>query len=162
MDEHDTRRDLVDALQAVVDDGNTVTASARRAPPGPPTARRNLSVLVAAGAVLLAWLWIARPAAVFAPGTPAIQSAEQREAIARFALYLERARVDQFVAERGRMPTTLAEAGEVEAGVQYHPEGRDFTLDIRDCAIQLRLTNRMNADSFLGDALGRIPKPNAQ
>jgi hypothetical protein len=112
--------------------------------------------------VLLAWLWIAQPAAVFAPGSPAFLSADQREAIARFALYLERARVEQFVADRGRLLATLAEAGEVEDGVQYRSQGQDYTLEIRDGAIQLQLTNRMHADSFLGDALGRIPKPKAQ
>ncbi len=81
---------------------------------------------------------------------------------ARYALYLERARVDQYVADSGRFPPTLAEAGEVEPGVVYRSSGADYTLEAKDGAIELILSNRMNADSFLGDALVRIPKPTAQ
>lgn len=162
MQEHDNRQELANALQAVVDERNAGTQSTGRVPTRPPAPQRRLLIVGAAGMVLLAWLWIAKPAAVFDPAGPAFLSADQREAIARYALYLERARVDQYVADSGRLPPTLAEAGEVERGVVYRSNGADYTLEAKDGAIELILSNRMNADSFLGDALVRIPKPPAQ
>jgi hypothetical protein len=162
MDEQASRKDLANALQAVVDERSAASDAARPAAAPAPRGQRGLLIVGLAGAALLAWLWIAQPAAVFAPGDPAFLSAEQREAIARFSLYLERARVEQYVAENGRMPATLADAGPVEAGVEFRSTGADFTLDVRDGAIRLQLTNRMDADSFLGNALAQIPRPKPQ
>jgi hypothetical protein len=162
MQEPDTRQELADALQAVVDERNAGTQSTGRVPTRPPAAQHKLLGVGAAGAVLLAWLWIARPAAVFDPAGEAFLSADQREAIARYALYLERARVDAFVADSGHLPPRLADAGEVEADVVYRTDGANFALEFKKGAILLRLDNRMNADSFLGDALVRIPRPKSQ
>ena len=60
---------------------------------------------------VLAWMWIAKPAMIFdvADSAPTM-SAAQIDATARFALYLEKSRVDAYAKTHGRLP---AQGGEV-------------------------------------------------
>jgi hypothetical protein len=163
MDDLESRRHLAEALGEVVAERAAADVAARPVPPKASHARRNvllLLVLVWAG---LAWAWIAKPLAIFGPEVPRSRSASELDALARNALYLQRARVERFRADSGRLPAVLTEAGEVEEGVTYVPTPPDFVLVTRAGSGQaLQLTNRMNADSFLGDALGRLPRPVAQ
>ena len=164
MDDLQSRRELAEALGNVVAKHAAEDAAAREKRLSPTTARRRklLPFLVLTW-VGLAWVWIARPALIFEPERPRRHTPAEMEALARNALYLQRARVEWFRAESGRLPGVLGEAGDVEEGVSYILTPPDFVLVTRAGKSQsLQLTNRMNADSFLGDALGRLPRPVGQ
>lgn len=162
MDDLDTQRKLAEAKEAVV--------AQHQRPSSPPAAkpRRGLPQRAALLALVvvwagLGWVWVAQPAAIFGPGAPRIPTESERDALARHALYLQRARIEQFRAERGRLPRELSETGEVEEGVTYVPTPPDFVVMVPAFPGKgLELTNQMDADSFLGDALGRLPRPVVQ
>jgi hypothetical protein len=112
---------------------------------------------------VLAWLWIARPAMIFGAGRTAKAMTEsERDAFVRYSLYLEKARVEDFRRLNGRLPTSLAEAGPTEDGVTLATTSDGYVLEGTASGTTLRLTERMNADSFLGDATGRLPRPVTQ
>jgi hypothetical protein len=164
MDDLQSRRDLAEALGNVVAERTAADTEARekRHPP-PSVRRRNLLPLLAIAWIGLAWAWIVRPVALFGPDRPLQHTASEQDALARHALYLQRARVEQFRVDSGRLPEALGESGDVEEGVTYIRTPPDFVLVTRaGLAKSLQLTSRMNADSFLGDALGRLPRPVAQ
>ncbi|MBL0177983.1 MAG: hypothetical protein IPP98_02510 [Gemmatimonadetes bacterium] len=164
MDDLQSRRDLAEALGNVVAETAAAESAAREKRLSPRSARRRkLLPFLAIAWIGLAWAWIARPAVIFGPEQPRRQTATERDALARNALYLQRARVEQFRADSGRLPEVLGEAGEVEEGVTYIRTPPDFVLVTRAGEAQsLQLTSRMNADSFLGDALGRLPRAGGQ
>ena len=108
---------------------------------------------------MLGWLWIARPAAVFAPDPAAPLTPAAAEARTRFALYLERARVDAYRQSNGRLPTSLEQAGSVEEDVTFRvTDGGGYVLESRASGTLLQLTDRMNSDSFLGTAAVAPPR----
>lgn len=156
MGEQDRRQQLADVLKEVAESQRAAEEEMRRRQRRPRrdgTRPITLAVgLLAAG--LLAWLWIARPAAIFAPGTPAPLSPAAAEERARIALYLERTRIEDFRRSRGRLPASLEEAGTVEAGVTYFPDGTGYRLEAKPGRLTLLLTDRMDSDSFLGEAGG--------
>lgn len=162
MDSAETQQKLSEAMEAVV---SMHLDRGRQESPPPPRPRRRtpllLTLLVAwAG---LVWAWIARPDAIFQPGSFPAPNAQERDALARHALYLQRARVEQFVVDNGRLPRDLEEAGEVEEGVTYLPTPPDFAVVMQEFpGGPLELTSKMDADSFLGDALDRLPRPIVQ
>ena len=163
MDDQQSRRDLAEALSEVVAERTAVEAADRVARSAPPAARRSVWPVLVVVWAALAWAWIARPAAIFGPEVPRRLTAAEMDALARNALYLQRARVERFRADSGHLPGVLSEAGEVEEGVTYVVTPPDFVLITRAGSAQaLQLTSRMNADSFLGDALGRLPRPVGQ
>ncbi|MES2124633.1 MAG: hypothetical protein V4503_08080 [Gemmatimonadota bacterium] len=113
-------------------------------------------VLIAWG--FIAYAWVARPDFLFGTGPTPVLTVQQREARMRYAIYLERARVEQFRANSGRLPETLLESGPVEAGVQYERLANDrYDVSGSVDGTLLRLGDRMSADSFLGDALRTLP-----
>ena len=71
----------------------------------------------------LAYTWLAQPAWLFPDDQAGAISAAQRDDRLRFAIYLERERVLDFRATHRRLPATLAEAGDVEDGVEYVVSG---------------------------------------
>ncbi len=102
----------------------------------------------------LAWIWIARPASVFgAPSAPVVLTPERAQARARYALFLQRARVEAYRAENGRYPAVLRDAGPVEDGVSYSASSKGFVLEHTVNGKILRLDHAMRADSFLGGSL---------
>lgn len=108
----------------------------------------------------IAYAWIARPDFLFRVGTTPALSVEQREARMRYAVYLQRARVETFRARAGRLPETLLESGPVERGVEYERIAEDrYEISGSVDGTVLRLGDRMSADSFLGDAVKRLPAP---
>ena len=162
MDDQDTQRKLAEAMEAVVAQHQRPTAAPATKPQRRLTQRAALLALVVVWAGL-GWVWIAQPAAIFGPAAPRIPTDGEREALARHALYLQRARIEQFRAESGRLPRELSEAGAVEEGVTYVPTPPDFVVIVPAFPGKgLELTNQMDADSFLGDALGRLPRPVVQ
>jgi hypothetical protein len=91
-----------------------------------PTARRTPVVVAALGVlawVALAYVWLAQPAWLFSAGAVSERTAAEQESDLRFGLYLSRERVLDFWEEHRRLPATLAEAGDVEAGVEYTVSG---------------------------------------
>lgn len=154
MSQSDRRRELAEALQEVAEAQRAEADEARRRQksgvgPGDPTGhhRGGSRGGRAAGMDL-----VARPAAVFAPGTPAPLSPAAAEERARVALYLERSRIEDYRRTRGRLPRSLADAGAVEAGVSYRRTDTGYLLEATPGRITLQLTDRMNSDSFLGEA----------
>jgi hypothetical protein len=121
-------------------------------------ARRQpfLIALIVVGWGLLGWLWITRPDAVFHPGALSPAPARDPEAAARFALYLERARLVAYHDSTGVWAGSLSQVGQVEEGVRLSRSGPDFALEHTGSGGPLVLTRRMDADSFLGNALARL------
>lgn len=154
MSQSDRRRELAEALQEVAEAQRADADEARRRQKARrPEGTRPATIAVGlAAAGLLAWIWVARPAAVFAPGTPAPLSPAAAEERARVALYLERSRIEDYRRTRGRLPTSLADAGAVETGVSYRRADTGYLLEATPGRITLQLTDRMNSDSFLGEA----------
>ena len=105
---------------------------------------------------ILAWVWIARPSIIFVEGHVPVLAPAQAEAKARYSLFLERGRLDAYVAKHGTQPTELSEAGTVENGVTYHRGPRDFVLESTVGSETLRMTSQMSTDSFLGTALTQL------
>lgn len=164
MADTDQHRILEEALRDVVADQAATAESqraARRLRPRKSAPTLIIVAVLAWGA--LAWLWIARPAAIFGSGVNAVaMTANEQDAFVRYGLYLQRARVERFRAQLGRLPSTLAESGPVEAGVEFATTSDGYVLEAKAGAGTLRLTERMNADSFLGDAVARLPRRTPQ
>lgn len=112
--------------------------------------RRSLPVARRTGAVVLvvcilawgglAYTWLGKPAWLF-PADPVTGLTEpEKEARLRFGLYLQRERVLDFLATHRRLPASLSEAGDVEAGVEYLVSGDStflVSILVRDSVITL-------------------------
>lgn len=159
--DRDRRRQLAEALQdalgAQARGANQAAVSTGfRRLEGQRRRQRRLLTLVAVGWALLLWLWVARPAAVFSPLRPPDGTPAQRDAALRYALYLQAARLEAFKAEHGHLPATLDEIEVVEKGLHYVGSGNDWALRGAAGTVELELTSRMSADSFLGRSLDRL------
>ena len=111
---------------------------------------------------IIAWIWSTRPAFLFGSNAPVEQSAEIEEASLRFALYLERGRIERHVRTTGQFPARLEDAGAVEEGVSMVRTSDGYELLGNRRGAQLRMSSAMNADSFLGtslDVLRRTGRP---
>lgn len=154
MDDWERRQKLEQALREAVQPREPTPAEQRMSQRA--SRRRNPAMMAAvllAGWAFIAWIWLARPAFLFGPEPPPPPSAEVREASLRFALYLQRRRIEGYVAARGRLPSALPLAGPVEDGVSYQRTGDGYVLVGQRGDITLRLTSAMDADSFLGTSL---------
>ena len=156
MSEQQSNGELNSALRAVLESKRQEAEESRTAKE---EARRRESnrvptvVMVVVGWGVLAWMWIARPAMIFDVAETPTLSAPQVEATARFALFLERSRIETYARTHGRLPSRLSDAGPVEHGVIYQRAGSGYVLSRDANGVPLRLTNAMNADSFLGNSL---------
>jgi hypothetical protein len=167
MTNPDSREALAAALQAVIEERAEAAADERRRGDrrrgdrrrgdrrGSPGQRAQwpfvLVMLLSLGAT--AWIWLARPAVIFGTLDRPPRSAEVEAATLRFALFLEHARVREYIAVHGRPPSTLAAAGPVEEGVTLEAAGGRWLVRGDAGGVTLRLTDRMDADSFLGNAI---------
>lgn len=155
MSETERQQIIAAALRDVMNAPEVTSRGRRRPPPNRPR-QRPLMVVMIMGWALVGWIWIARPAALFSGSTPArVLSAEQREASLRYAIYLQRHEVAAYAREHGQLPSTLAEVElDPAAGlVLEREEGGRWAVVGTQGGEALRLTDRMDADSFLGSSL---------
>lgn len=76
------------------------------------------------------------------------------EASLRYGLWLADHRVGDFLAREGRLPSFLAESGTSDPAITLDVTGeRSYRLVGRAGELELVLTDRMAADSFLGTSL---------
>lgn len=150
---------LTDAVQAVLEAKREEAIAARESALRLARRKRRqpvLVVLILLGWGLLAWLWLTRPAFIFEPEAAAVQAPKDPEASARYALYLERARLVEYHDRTGVWPTTLEQAGPPVRGVHLLQGGPAYRLAATAGTKELVMDSTMPADSFLGDALSRL------
>ncbi len=154
MNESNRHQIIAEALREAMD-SEIVNRKPQRRPP-PRNRQRSLLLMTMLGWAVLGWIWIARPAAIFGTGAPEpAVSAEQREARLRYAIYLQRHEIAAYLRQSGRLPATLADAElDSSAGLrlEYGADGGWAVVGDHD-GTPLRLTERMDADSFLGNSL---------
>ncbi|MEP7325834.1 MAG: hypothetical protein ABI836_07800 [Gemmatimonadota bacterium] len=82
------------------------------------------------------------------PPTPAVRSASDH-----FAIYLQAQRIETFRNSRGRLPSTIEEAGEPIPGIRYQPysDGSYALASNRDSTI--RYSSHDSLGTFLGESL---------
>ena len=116
------------------------------------TARITVMGIVLAVAGVLAFA----PPAWILPAPPAAPTAAEREASARFAIFLQAQQIEQFRATRGRLPGTLEEAGQPVPGVVYLVNsGNTYQLrSVEDQAIAYNSTDSLHA--FLGESMTQL------
>ena len=143
-------------LEAAVRDamqGQGHASGPRRQVSRPATSQRTLILVLLLVWSVIGWIWSSRPAFVFGEPATVAPSVEVEEATLRFALYLERSRVDAYVQRQGQLPPSLDAAGAVEEGVSMLRTSDGYELLGRRGASELRLSSAMRADSFLGNSL---------
>lgn len=132
-------------------------AERRAAPPRPAPdpvwlAAASMAWLLVAFALLTPPAFMRAPAAEPFRPTPAAA-----ESSARYGLWLARHRVDDFIAREGRLPSFLGEAGMRDPSIRLEVTGeRSYRLEYATGRADLQLTDRMAADSFLGNSLSTL------
>lgn len=153
---------LSEAHRAVLDREERRLAERQQAGRQAPTVRPipNPGWLAAA---LLSWVLVALallfpPALLRSPAAvPFAPAAASAEASLRYGLWLARHRVDDFAARAGRLPSFLGETGTDDGSITLTVTGeRSYELQGRAGALQLTLTGRMAADSFVGGSRARL------
>ncbi|MCL4865418.1 MAG: hypothetical protein KJZ47_05955 [Gemmatimonadales bacterium] len=154
MTQVERRRALADSLQEVLDHPHRRSTDIReerdaaRIQAGQRRRRLMLVALVAAWGAL-GWIWLARPGWVFEPPLTTAQGAQYSpEEGLRIGMALQAFRLREFAAETGRLPSSLAEAGEVEEGLSYLVRDGGWILRGDLGSRQLELTSEMSVDSF--------------
>lgn len=141
-----------DALYAAHEEVTRLsTAQVPSVQPRTRSPRRAVLALIGGWSVLL-WIWMAKPEAIFGP-KPVKLSPTQELAETRYALFLTRQRIEEYQATNGALPAALSDLPRTEEGIHYSVAGSDYTISAHAGRDSLVLTNRMDADSFLGDAL---------
>jgi hypothetical protein len=107
---------------------------------------------------LCAYLYIERPEWVFAASVPpesiAIQEASLRIGMANVAQHVERYRQ-----RRGKLPSTLLEAGTQVEGITYQPlDSTDWRLVGSHAGMELTLASRQPLTRFLGNSFEVISR----
>jgi hypothetical protein len=159
MNERERLQRLEEAVRAAVADRGPTPAEERLAAQAAAAKRSTgLVVMLLLVWVALGFVWITRPAWVFGPKPRAAAAPAVEEAEVRYALYLMRARVDAYVRQQGRAPSSLQHVGRVERGVTLRGTTGGYVLEGRRGATLLQLTSTMNADSFLGGSLDLLQR----
>jgi hypothetical protein len=118
-----------------------------------PGGTRKAILALLLGWSFIAWIWLSRPEFIFGPGEEQ-QSELVRDASLRFAMYLHHTSLAAYAEEHGgRLPATLADVDAADDDVRYQQHGDGYTLTATVGDWTLLLTDKMDADSFLGDAL---------
>lgn len=146
-----------DALEAAVRDAVATHAQRPAAPrrAAPPHRQTPLILGVLAGWVVIGWIWLAQPAALFDPAPVPEASPATREARLRFGMYLQHQEIAAFARDSGRLPHALSElAIDPAEGIRWEVDAQGaWALVGTDGEVTLRLTEGMAADSFLGQSL---------
>ena len=109
-----------DALKDILED--QARRSELRGTMGPRSGRPRLHPSVPPVLALVSiWLWVFRPAAL-TPEAPTISPANQ-EAGLRVEMYMQFNKIQQYVAQNGRLPNDLGEVGSSPVALQYVPLG---------------------------------------
>ena len=153
----DSKQTLYEAAVTAIEDRSAKDAAAHRAAVPRTNTRRLLAMaLVAAvGVVLLAL----QPAWLAGPKAPPPEPVAIAAASLRLTLVRERQRVLDFERARGRLPSTLAEAGSPLADIEYTPQsdGRFSLMAVAgDSAIVLQSSDSVGA--FLGGSIRALAK----
>ena len=151
----DQKRALLDAAQAAVVDARHKAEEAHQRK-GP--ARGRFSPLISAviASAIGLYLLAARPAWFVTPPPPP-DPPDIAVASARLTLVREASRVQQFQAERGRLPVSMAEAGSAVSGLHYEQlNDSGYVLRAIQGADTVSLSSRDSLPRFLGNSLGRI------
>jgi hypothetical protein len=108
--------------------------------------------------VLVVMALLFPPAFLRSPApAPFAPEAVSAEASLRYGMWLARHRVDDFASRAGRLPSFLGETGTRDASITLTVTGEhSYELRGRDGAMELVLTGRMAADSFVGGSLARL------
>lgn len=92
-----------------------------------------------------------RPPAWLSPEVP-VPSAAEQEASIRFAIYLQAQQLEHFRTTRGRLPSSLEEAGPPLPGIRYTLTGTTYRLQsTRDTTIRYESPDPLN--DFLGESM---------
>jgi hypothetical protein len=110
--------ELLDAFDGVVNRERERALERRSLPVARRTHAAMIVVCVLAWGAL-AYTWLVQPEWLFPTNQSTALSPRERESRLRFAMYLERERVLDYLATHRRLPASLAEAGDVEEGVEY-------------------------------------------
>ena len=146
------KRQLLEAFDGVVNREREKAVERRSLPPIRKTHAAVVLVCVLCWGAL-AYTWLAKPEWLFPGDQAGTLTASQRDARLRFALYLERERVLDFRATHRRLPASLAEAGDVEAGVEYAVSGEStFVVSALVGDSLLTLNESESADLLLKPA----------
>jgi hypothetical protein len=119
--------------------------------------RRKTIRMTALGLALVSALVLAfAPPAWVLPDPPPMPTPAEREASARFSIYLQAQQIEHFRATRGRLPATLDEAGPPLPGVAYlvSSAGTYQLRSTTDQAITYNSTDSLNA--FLGESMAQL------
>lgn len=115
-----------------------------------------LSLLLLAG--VGAYLTVTRPVWLFERGLPA-ESSEIQDASLRLAMALQFQRIERFRSEHGRLPRSLAEAGEPLAGVTYRQTGGgQFVLSGVNGSVSLVLRSTESVRAFVANSYVTIQR----
>lgn len=151
----DQKRALLEAAQAAVTDAEHKADEARRQN-RPRRARLSplVSATIASGIGL--YLLVVRPAWFVTPppppDPPAIAAASVRLTLAR-----EANRVEQFQADSGRLPASMAEAGSTVSGIAYERlNDSGYVLRAVGGSGTVSLSSRDSLPLFLGNSLRLI------
>ncbi|HTS87125.1 MAG TPA: hypothetical protein VMG41_01435 [Gemmatimonadales bacterium] len=155
--QHD-RSALLQAFQDVVRKEQQKTG----APEPEPKAAPSRSFWVVAGPLVVALcsVLVLQPAWLFPkppPETPAL-----RDASLRVRMYVEIEHIDAFRTIRGRLPTTIAEAGGDGNGLVYSAAGDSFSLSGRNGSVALTYNSSTPPHDFLGDSYRLIQQRRAR
>lgn len=151
------KRALLEAYEAVVGTETARKASPEQTPPP----RRRGSPIIAIGlasiALIAGYGAFLRPAWLV-PSAVVAESPRVREASLRIALFLQARRIQQFRAERGRLPHDLVEVGSAVAnGIRYRAvDSTAFALDGVSGPLSLTLHSADSLPSFLGNSFAVI------
>jgi hypothetical protein len=105
------------------------------------------------------YLWLSPPAWIRPQPIP-VPPPAVREAGKRFSMILQAQRIEHFRLLKGRLPTTLAEAGEPIEGIDYAVlTGATYSLQsARDPALRYVSTDSLN--KFVGGSIEVLGNPN--
>lgn len=146
------------AVRDVVESQQGESTGRRKPARRSPQPARPLILLLLLVWSMIGWIWSTRPAFLFGRRITVERTPAQEEATLRFALYLERGRVDAYVRRNGQLPARLSDAGPQEEGVMLVPTSDGYELVGQRRDMVLRLSNRMSPDSFLGNSLDQLQR----
>jgi hypothetical protein len=106
------------------------------------------------------YVYIERPDWIFPP-PPAPQSAAVREASLRISVANAAQRIEHFRQRTGRLPSSLAEAGDHTPGLTYQPGTTVYQQHIAVGGIRLSYESTHSLEKFVGNSFGVIVRRGA-